>query len=221
MEWKNATIGQNVNIKRVIIHPQYQEGLFRNDIALVELSANVTEDFSQNIRFMELEDSELPIGKAVWAMGWGLQPNGKQPDSLLKVDIKIVEGSNCLVHGEFVQEMMMCIGQGDGKDTCAGDSGGPVVYKIHPTDERWIAAGIVSFGGSGCGMQGVRGTYTKIATYRSWVKQYVNISATTYRETEAPSSSGNQIPKNTWLWLILAFVLFAHTAVAATLMRRC
>jgi secreted trypsin-like serine protease len=220
--WKNATQGQNVNINRVIVHPDYVEGLFRNDIALVELSVDVPEDFSNNIRFMELEDSAVPTGKQLMAVGWGLQPTGRQPDNLLKVLLQIVEGNNCLVHGEFVDRMMICVGQGDQKDTCAGDSGGPIVYKAYDTDERWIGVGIVSFGGAPCGSPGVRGTYTKISTYRSWVQQFVPISNATYRATTmAPNgSAGTRSLVSAWFWIIVAIILFAHTAAATTLISR-
>jgi secreted trypsin-like serine protease len=218
--WKNATQGLNVNIDKVIVHPGYIEGLFRNDIALVQLSSDVPENFAKNIGFMEIEDRGVPMGSKLMAMGWGLRPSGSQPENLLKVQLQIVTGENCLAHGEFVESMMICIGQGDRKDTCAGDSGGPVVYKEHENDERWIGVGVVSFGGPGCGNQGVRGTYTKLSTYRPWIQEFVPISNATYRgPTTSPAA--NLIPGKLWLWILVTVILFAHTAAAATMIRRC
>jgi len=220
--WKNATQGLAVNIEKVIIHPGYITNQYRNDIALIQLSEDVPENFT-SIRFMEIEDRSVPIGKQLMAMGWGLQPAGYQPDHLLKVQLQIVPGENCLAHGEFVDEMMICIGQGDRKDTCPGDSGGPVVYKEYESDEKWIGVGLVSFGGAGCGNYGVRGTYTKLSTYRPWIQQYVPISNATYRApTPIPTSIGSMLFPRYWIWILVTLVLFAHTAVAATFIsKRC
>jgi secreted trypsin-like serine protease len=218
VQWKNETQGLTVNISRVIKHPQYVPNVYFNDIALLELGQDIPQDFSNNIRFMEIEDNEITIGQRVMAMGWGLQPSGGQPTNMLKVQLEVVPGDNCLVHGAFKEDMMICVGKGDQRDTCPGDSGGPIVYKEHDDDERWIGVGLVSFGGPGCGLPGVRGTYTKLSNYRKWIATYVPISNTTYRgkPTILPNSS-NRIQI---IWIVLAVIFFTHTAFAAAMITR-
>ena len=55
-----------------------------------------------------------------------------------------------------------------GKDSCNGDSGGPLIYREF-TDEPWHQIGLVSFGTSICG-KGVPGVYTRVAEYMDWIE---------------------------------------------------
>lgn len=65
----------------------------------------------------------------------------------------------------------MCAGGDKGKDSCRGDSGGPLMRVVHDGNEvnNWYAVGIVSFGPSPCGMQGWPGVYTRVNVYMPWI----------------------------------------------------
>ena len=61
--------------------------------------------------------------------GWGtLKSQGKQPKSLMKVDVPIVSRSQCndwYFNSDDITENMICAGYKKGKkDSCQGDSGG-------------------------------------------------------------------------------------------------
>ena len=58
----------------------------------------------------------------------------------------------------------LCYGA-SGKDSCYGDSGGPLASKN-------TLYGIVSFG-QNCAI--VSGVYTKVSYYRRWIKQITNL----------------------------------------------
>ena len=58
-----------------------------------------------------------------------------------------------------------------GKDSCNGDSGGPIAYREHP-DDPWYQVGLVSFGTSKCG-EGEPGVYTKIEGYLDWIAKHL------------------------------------------------
>lgn len=69
-------------------------------------------------------------------------------------------------------ELQFCAGGERGRDSCTGDSGGPVV-KVH-VDQRagsvnWLCMGVISFGPDPCGMQGVPGVYTKVSAHINWI----------------------------------------------------
>ena len=55
-----------------------------------------------------------------------------------------------------------------GKDTCRGDSGGPLISKQGPKEVMYLK-GIVSFGTSKCG-QGTPGVFTNVAYYMDWIR---------------------------------------------------
>ena len=54
-----------------------------------------------------------------------------------------------------------------GKDSCNGDSGGPL-FAREQTDDPWIQIGLVSYGTTTCGI-GVPGVYTKVSYYMDWI----------------------------------------------------
>ena len=55
-----------------------------------------------------------------------------------------------------------------GKDSCNGDSGGPLIYREY-SDDPWHQIGLVSFGTKACG-KGVPGVYTRVAEYMDWIE---------------------------------------------------
>ena len=65
----------------------------------------------------------------------------------------------------------MCAGGEKGKDSCRGDSGGPLMtivldkYRI----PHWVAAGLVSFGPKACGQENIPGVYTQVSKYMTWI----------------------------------------------------
>jgi secreted trypsin-like serine protease len=71
-----------------------------------------------------------------------------------------------------ITENMICTGKfATRKDTCVGDSGGPLFAEI--SRGRFIQVGLTSFSESGCGMaeQGLFGVYTRVAQYIDWIEQ--------------------------------------------------
>jgi hypothetical protein len=58
-----------------------------------------------------------------------------------------------------------------GRDSCNGDSGGPIAYREF-SDDPWYQVGLVSYGTSKCG-QGEPGVYTKIEGYLDWIAKHL------------------------------------------------
>ena len=71
-----------------------------------------------------------------------------------------------------IEKTMICAGHAvEKKDTCGGDSGGPLQC-LRP-DGRWTLVGLTSWGGSPCANPWKPGVYTKVAAYVGWIKKYV------------------------------------------------
>lgn len=70
-----------------------------------------------------------------------------------------------------ITNKQMCAGGKNGKDSCGGDSGGPLMVKmqISTYDIRTFQQGIVSYGPRFCGIQGLPGVYTRVAYYMDWI----------------------------------------------------
>jgi len=99
-----------------------------------------------------------------------------QPHALQEVAVDVLSPDVCShpsSYGrKFDKQSMICAGYEEGgKDTCAGDSGGPLEC-LTPSG-RWTLVGITSFGGQVCGAAKKPGVYTKIAEYLDWIQKYI------------------------------------------------
>lgn len=68
-----------------------------------------------------------------------------------------------------ISDTQICAGGESGKDSCRGDSGGPLMTVNTSRDNNWYAAGIVSFGPTPCGFENWPGIYTRVSSYVNWI----------------------------------------------------
>ena len=72
----------------------------------------------------------------------------------------------------FTSDNMFCAGHREGRiDSCAGDSGGPLLCE-DPTSGRWTVFGVTSFG-EGCGEEGKFGIYAKVPNFVKWIEDAI------------------------------------------------
>lgn len=67
-----------------------------------------------------------------------------------------------------ISDEQFCAGGLDGIDSCAGDSGGPIM-RVIPRTSTWYIEGVVSFGPTQCGTRGIPGIYTRVSKYLNWI----------------------------------------------------
>uniref|UniRef100_A0A673K9G3 Trypsin I-P1-like n=1 Tax=Sinocyclocheilus rhinocerous TaxID=307959 RepID=A0A673K9G3_9TELE len=205
----------NRTARQIINHPNYDRLSKDNDIALIELSSSVT--FSDYIKpvCLAVVGSVFGGGTESWVTGWGsLLPNGTQlPDILQEVMIPIVINSACAnAYGGMytITSNMICAGllnQG-GKDSCEGDSGGPMVSK---NGSLWIQSGVVSFG-KGCSDPKYPGVYSRVSQYQDWIKSNTGSNPPGFVEFSQTSNSNfTSVPNLLLFPLSLTFSLISFS----------
>jgi len=70
-----------------------------------------------------------------------------------------------------ITENMFCAGHSSRRDSCAGDSGGPLLCLVK---NKWTIFGVTSFG-EGCGKKGKFGVYTLVPNYIEWIQRVINV----------------------------------------------
>ncbi|EPY75934.1 vitamin K-dependent protein C [Camelus ferus] len=144
--WENSEV--DVDIKEIVLHPNYTKSTSDNDIALLRLARPAT--LSPTIVPICLPDSGLSereltqAGQETMVTGWGYRSEAKRNRTFILNFIKVPLAS----HSDCVQTMqneisenMLCAGiLGDTRDACGGDSGGPMVASFRGT---WFLVGLV------------------------------------------------------------------------------
>lgn len=74
-----------------------------------------------------------------------------------------------------IKEQHICAGGEVGKDSCEGDSGGPLMKPCSVnTMPRYFVIGVISFGLKNCATTKYPGVYTVVAEYMTWILDNVH-----------------------------------------------
>ena len=157
--------GQLRVVTNIIVHPDYIPGLFDNDLALLELSNEVVAPANE----IALFQNDPAVGSDVTVVGWGdtTNNNGVLPETLQEVVLQVVSNTDCNAASVFngaITDNMLCA-TATGKDSCTGDSGGPLMAE---QEGEFRQVGIVSFGNQ-CALPGFPGVYTRVARFNTWI----------------------------------------------------
>ncbi|CRK86963.1 CLUMA_CG003753, isoform A [Clunio marinus] len=170
----------DVPVEKKIIHESYVANSKNqhHDIALLRLSRTVTyTDFIKPICLQVNSDvRNLNLdGKSLDVAGWGKTETSYTSDRKLKVAVAAYPNSKCQEvysrSGLTILDSQICAGGAPGKDSCNGDSGGPLMehYESGPIPYYFLA-GIVSYGPKNCGTEDVPGVYTRVSKYVDWIQ---------------------------------------------------
>ena len=162
---------ERIAVVEKIRHPQYNIWTYKNDIALYRLETPSTQ----------------PLGSIDWnnrgqagvmsqVAGWGAtEPSGENSSpTLQQVALPIISNQACnqamsdyLDRANPIYPGMVCAGYANGgKDSCSGDSGGPMLIEGYIT-------GLVSWGPSTCADAGGYGVYTRVSDYATWISSVI------------------------------------------------
>jgi len=164
---KNDNCGQSPSEYRTVdwfwIDPDYGSGGNSEDYdyALIRLNKPVT-----NIDPVIMnEESDIPQqGQDVIAMGFGYttnKGNGKPSNKLLEVTVGTMSNKDCKdKYGSGITNRMVCAEGGNQKDSCSGDSGGPLISE---NSNSVKLVGITSWGGQKCADKNAPGVYARVS----------------------------------------------------------
>ncbi|KAJ8730648.1 hypothetical protein PYW08_002061 [Mythimna loreyi] len=150
----------------------------RDDIGIVRLATRA--QYTYYVQPICLVDNraQLETGDIFYVAGWGKTLKGKKSPVKLKVDLPLFNKAVCVrkyktTLGLLLGENQLCAGGVFSKDTCKGDSGGPLMRRR--PEGIWESVGVVSFG-YGCGRDGWPGVYTSVGKYTDWIKNTLETS---------------------------------------------
>jgi hypothetical protein len=166
--------GDTIKPTRLVVHERYNDPqTTSNDVALIELSRPATQP---PIVVVPPDQSALwGPGREATVIGWGATNGlfGGASDDLREVQVPMVSDERCQQSNGptvgFEPTSMVCAGElAGGKDSCGGDSGGPLM--VPDATGAMVLAGTVSFGFS-CGVPTQYGVYARVggASLYDWI----------------------------------------------------
>jgi len=182
----------DIEVEDVIFHESYgKPKAFQNDIAVIKLSKNVTEnlyvspiclpynDDDENYQVTGRLGASAPI---IDVAGWGATTiTGRKPATKLQtLEVSVTDSEECKEvykeRGGVLTNTQICAGGENGKDSCVGDSGSGLMRStpdLARSNDRWDLIGVVSFGPRLCGTKGVPGVYSRVNSYLDWILDHV------------------------------------------------
>lgn len=181
VDWREAQVKA---VARWHIHPGYDTAVgaqFDNDIALLELTEAIDFDVcGSRCAIIERvtpdnESAVVSIGAEALVSGWGdMDKTTAVRDIPLILQYAEINIAECLPVDTITNNMICAYAEG--KDTCIGDSGGPLAVDNGNGLNTKLLAGVTSFGfedreaGIECALPDYPAVYTRVANYDGWIE---------------------------------------------------
>ncbi|XP_076339575.1 phenoloxidase-activating factor 2-like [Tachypleus tridentatus] len=170
---------EEFDIAKIVLHPGFDNNTLIHDIALLQLATPARKKPNINtvcIPDINFGDKELHTTSRCYVTGWGKRTEASEHSLILKeVNVPLWKRNDCerALKQHFgpqykLPDTSICAGR-EGRDACDGDGGGPLSCE---KKGHWYQVGIVSFG-IGCGRPNTPGVYTRVGSYRNWIRDVV------------------------------------------------
>lgn len=159
---------ERIAIRKIVVHPDYFKFGYP-DLALVRLVKSGTQT---PIEMASPGSAAESPGYLSTVTGWGVTDvYGYEAERYLReVTVPVVSHEKCdysYRELEYIYDShMICAGVGE-RDSCSGDSGGPM-FVTDPSTGQSLQTGIVAFG-EGCADPDYPGVYTRVSTFKDWI----------------------------------------------------
>ncbi|GAB0203490.1 granzyme A-like [Grus americana] len=167
---------QSFQIAKQICYPFYRNDSKENDIMLVQLQRRARVTKAVKCLPLPRSDEDPKPGTICTTAGWGKTRNGLEnsSDTLREVNITVISRQTCNDKNHYkknpvITNNMICAGdKKGGKDSCNGDSGGPLICNN-------VIRGITAFGkDKKCGAVDGPGIYTRLTKqYLQWIRKTI------------------------------------------------
>ncbi|KOB72494.1 Hemolymph proteinase 9 [Operophtera brumata] len=182
-------VSSDVNISKIIVHPQYKPPKKYFDIALMELAYEVHFTYRMKPACLWNRPDNGDFGKEASLTGWGVLAQGSLDISphLQAADVDIIDSKQCdeLLenthnrHWTGLMENQLCAGRLEG----GGDSGGPLQFRkplfSSGQEKIYYVIGVTSFG-IGCALPNHPGIYTRVSSFIEWIEGHDVDTASDY-----------------------------------------
>lgn len=163
----------DAGIESTLPHPQYDEASHAHDIALVRLSRTIQyTDFVKPVCLPLTDFRASNEGEVNYVTGFGRTLKGSRSVIKQKLGIKVYDHERCrekyATKNAVITANQICAGGEFAKDSCHGDSGGPLMK----LQKVWFLEGVVSYGNR-CGLEDWPGIYTHVPAYMDWVRSSI------------------------------------------------
>lgn len=164
-------------------HPKYDEEKMSNDLVLFQLNRPYSSNSpSVDASIVNINKSfELHDGEQLTAIGFGSTSNVNGPVSneLREVELGYISNSLCVQKSQYkagwIEDSMMCAGS-PRKDSCSGDSGGPLIIREATVGENGetgpLLVGVCSWGME-CADKNYPGVYSRVNVAYDWIKSAI------------------------------------------------
>ncbi|XP_072921392.1 transmembrane protease serine 9-like [Hemitrygon akajei] len=164
---KNETSQQRLRIIRQIPITKYNKKTKKDDIMLLQLETDAK--INQYVKVLNLPKrgiTDMKSGTTCTVAGWGRTKTINYSGTLQEVEVEVIDRKKCKgMYRTKITQDMICIGDSEGrKNSCKGDSGGPLIC-----DKMYT--GIVSFGTIDCQYPAVYTLLTK--KYIDWIRDTI------------------------------------------------
>lgn len=174
---------QDIPVEQLIPHENFINSRteVHNDIALLRLASEavMSETVTPICLPLGRNFANAPAnGRRLFVAGWGQTET--EPGSRYKQHVTVpkmtVEQCQSQYPAANINDRQICAGGEAGRDSCRGDSGGPLMDVVEPTRQQpqpaFYLMGVVSFGRQ-CGTAGVPGVYTNINRFEDWILNHI------------------------------------------------
>lgn len=163
----------SLSVQEIIQHPNYNASTLDFDFSILLLEKDVAcSPFVSPVCLPDSQDPpEIYENVRAVAVGWGTTDptTGDMPEELQHVGVETMRNQDCgLYEYDMISDNMICAGS-EGKDSCYGDSGGPLLVE---KNGRYVIAGIVSWG-IDCGAYGYPGVYARVTSQLQWIRESI------------------------------------------------
>ncbi|XP_070772338.1 plasminogen activator, urokinase a [Enoplosus armatus] len=173
---------QSFTVEKLIIHQNYNESNFNNDIALLKIKSRnggcAVRSAAARAVCLPPPLTQLPVGFQCSIAGYGREEYAAWYNSqyLKQAEVKLISQTECKsesYYGDLITQNMFCAGSPDwSTDACKNDSGGPLVCEV---SGRMFLFGVVSWG-DGCAQKNKPGVYTRVTNYNKWITAKTGLS---------------------------------------------